>query len=104
MAIQDTGCGIPKEQQLRLFRPFERVKSRTNAKIEGAGLGLLFVKTVVERHGGRIMLDSEVEHGATFTITLPGYALSDDQIEEGGAILATHCAGRTRCAAQFMPL
>ncbi len=73
MAIEvaDRGPGIAPEAQARLFRPFSRVHAPGSDAPSGSGLGLVFVKTVAERHGGRVMLKSEVGEGATFSIWLP---------------------------------
>jgi signal transduction histidine kinase len=69
--IQDQGIGIPKEHQSRLFQAFSRVDSSATAEIPGTGLGLVIVKAIVEHHGGRIALESEVGVGTTFQILLP---------------------------------
>nr|WP_315592052.1 CHASE2 domain-containing protein [uncultured Cupriavidus sp.] len=73
MAIEvtDRGPGIAREAQARLFRPFSRVHAQGNDAPSGSGLGLVFVKTVAERHGGRVMLRSDAGEGATFSIWLP---------------------------------
>jgi signal transduction histidine kinase len=67
--IQDRGIGIPKEDQHRLFQPFNR--ARNVGTIPGTGLGLAMVKKCVEAHGGQISLKSEVGVGTSFTVTLP---------------------------------
>jgi len=69
--VTDQGPGIALEAQARLFRPFSRVHAPTSDAPSGSGLGLVFVKTVAERHGGRVMLRSEAGQGATFSIWLP---------------------------------
>jgi PAS domain S-box-containing protein len=67
--IQDEGIGIPKEDQKRLFESFHRA---TNVgKIQGTGLGLAIVKRSVDLHGGKIVVNSAVGVGTTFTVTLP---------------------------------
>lgn len=73
MAIEvtDRGPGIAPEAQARLFRPFSRVHAPASDAPSGSGLGLVFVKTVAERHGGRVMLKSDLGEGATFSIWLP---------------------------------
>jgi heavy metal sensor kinase len=69
--VADTGEGIAPEQQAKVFERFYRVdKSRSRAE-GGAGLGLAIAKLAVERHGGRIQLESEVGMGSTFRIVLP---------------------------------
>ncbi|WP_237380578.1 HAMP domain-containing sensor histidine kinase [Cupriavidus sp. SW-Y-13] len=69
--VIDQGPGIALEAQARLFRPFSRVHAQGNDAPSGSGLGLVFVKTVAERHGGRVMLKSDAGEGATFSIWLP---------------------------------
>ena len=64
--IQDTGCGIPKESIANLFTPFFTTKE----KGKGVGLGLSVVHGIVERHKGRIKVQSEVGRGITFSIYL----------------------------------
>ncbi len=67
--IQDWGIGIPKEDQKRLFQPFQRANNVEN--IPGTGLGLAIAKKSVEAHGGKIVVNSQVAVGTTFTVTLP---------------------------------
>jgi len=64
-AIADTGRGLAPDQLARLFEQFHRGRTTRN---DGAGLGLAFVLTVVQRHGGRIACDSREGQGATFTL------------------------------------
>ncbi|MBE8999250.1 MULTISPECIES: hybrid sensor histidine kinase/response regulator [unclassified Nostoc] len=67
--IQDSGIGIPQEDQKRLFQPFQRAENV--GTIPGTGLGLAIVKKCVDAHGGEIIVNSQVEVGTTFTVTLP---------------------------------
>jgi signal transduction histidine kinase len=69
--VSDTGIGISAEDQIRLFEKFHRIKRRETREISGTGLGLALVKSIVDRHGGRVWVDSEVNKGATFYIALP---------------------------------
>ncbi|MGO4814388.1 CHASE2 domain-containing protein [Cupriavidus sp. 2MCAB6] len=69
--VADQGRGIAEEDQGRLFQPFARLHGTGRDAPAGSGLGLVFVKTVVERHGGEIRLVSATGAGATFTIILP---------------------------------
>lgn len=66
--IADTGCGIPPEEQPRVFEAFFSTKS------EGTGLGLAVVKRTIEDLGGTISFESEVGRGTTFRIALPAAA------------------------------
>lgn len=70
--FSDTGVGIPKENLPRIFEPFFTTKgSRSGSAMPGTGLGLSVIYAIVERHGGRIDVDSEVGRGTAFTIRLP---------------------------------
>jgi PAS domain S-box-containing protein len=69
--VEDTGIGIPKDQQDRLFQPFYRANNAQASKIEGTGLGLHLVKNIIERHGGRMHFDSVYQQGSTFGFVLP---------------------------------
>ena len=69
--VCDTGYGIPKEQQARLFQPFFRVESPETEHIDGTGLGLHLVKNIVERHDGEIIFKSVHGEGSTFGFALP---------------------------------
>lgn len=70
-SISDQGYGIAPHDQLKLFRRFQRLELPNQPRHEGIGLGLVFVKTVVERHLGEIRFASKVGEGTTFTIDLP---------------------------------
>jgi signal transduction histidine kinase len=67
--IQDSGIGIPLKDQQRLFETFHRASNV--GRIQGTGLGLSIVKKCVDLHQGQIQLESEVDLGTTFTVTLP---------------------------------
>jgi len=67
--VTDTGCGIPKEELAGLFSEFKRLKGTAN--IEGTGLGLFIVKTIVEAHDGTVSVESKEGAGTTFTMLLP---------------------------------
>ncbi len=71
VSISDTGIGIPEEQRLLIFERFYRVdKARSRAQ-GGAGLGLAIAKHIVDSHGGRIDVESQVGKGSTFRVFLP---------------------------------
>ncbi|GBO56105.1 circadian input kinase A [Pseudanabaena sp. lw0831] len=71
IAVIDTGIGISPENIKKLFQPFIQVDSALNRQYEGTGLGLALVKRIVELHGGRVGLTSELGVGSRFTIDLP---------------------------------
>lgn len=64
--VEDTGFGIPENQQKGLFAPFYRAKSQETQNIEGTGLGLHLVKRIIERHRGTMHFHSEYGKGSTF--------------------------------------
>jgi signal transduction histidine kinase len=69
--IKDTGIGIPKEEQERIFRRFYRVDKSRSRETGGVGLGLSIAEWIVHAHHGRIEIDSELNKGSTFTVYLP---------------------------------
>ena len=69
--VCDTGCGIPREQQDRLFQRFEQIDSTATRTKGGSGLGLSIAKEITDLIGGTICVESEVGRGACFTLTLP---------------------------------
>ncbi|MBN2005952.1 MAG: HAMP domain-containing protein [Anaerolineae bacterium] len=69
--IADTGIGIAPEDQVRLFEKFYRIKRRETGNIQGTGLGLALVKSIVERHGGRVWVESSLNEGSIFYVALP---------------------------------
>ncbi len=69
--VIDNGYGIAKDAQDKLFTEFYRVRSDAVAKIEGTGLGLSLVKTIIEAHQGRVWVESETGKGSTFGIEIP---------------------------------
>jgi PAS domain S-box-containing protein len=71
ISVADTGIGIAKTDQVRLFEKFSRIKRRETIKIKGSGLGLAIVKSIVERHHGRVWVESELGQGSTFYVELP---------------------------------
>jgi len=71
LRVTDNGIGVPPEEQPHIFDKFYRVQSAATADIGGTGLGLSIVKSVVERHGGRVWVESAPGQGSTFIVLLP---------------------------------
>ncbi len=69
--VKDSGIGIPKELQHKIFGAFYQVQSASNREYPGTGLGLALTKKLVEMHGGVIDFDSQPEEGTTFKVELP---------------------------------
>ncbi|MFN8531579.1 MAG: ATP-binding protein [Anaerolineae bacterium] len=69
--VQDSGIGIPSEMLPRLFQSFFRVRQPGMEGVEGRGLGLSLVKTIIERHNGEVWVESEAGHGSTFGFWIP---------------------------------
>jgi signal transduction histidine kinase len=70
--VSDTGIGVEKELQERIFEPFYQAQSGLKDKTPGTGLGLSLSKRLVEMHGGRIWVESKGNgKGSTFFFTLP---------------------------------
>jgi PAS domain S-box-containing protein len=69
--VQDTGTGVPAEDQRNIFEPFHQVNNSITRGNRGSGLGLAITKQLVELMGGQISLESQVGKGSLFTVTLP---------------------------------
>jgi two-component system CheB/CheR fusion protein len=70
-SVRDTGIGVPPENMEELFKSFSKSTSSKNQKYAGTGLGLAICKGIVERMGGSITVESQVEEGSTFRFTIP---------------------------------
>ncbi len=71
LSVSDTGLGIPYEDQPYVFDKFYRVESKETENIPGTGLGLSIVRTIVEKHDGRVWVESTPGQGSTFSVLLP---------------------------------
>jgi CheY-like chemotaxis protein len=70
-SVKDTGIGITHENLPKLFTPFTQIDSSLSRQYEGSGLGLVLVLKLTELHGGSVKVESEINVGSCFTITLP---------------------------------
>ena len=71
VSVADTGVGIATEDLPRLFREFEQLPQPGGARPEGTGLGLALTRRLVELHGGKVAVESEIGKGSTFSVFLP---------------------------------
>ena len=70
--VQDNGIGIDESQQERIFDRFCRADDRRIAKVTGSGLGLALARQIARLHGGDVTVESGIDQGSTFTLTIPG--------------------------------
>nr|WP_243664266.1 ATP-binding protein [Rhodothermus marinus] len=75
--MEDNGPGIAPEDQTTIFDKFRQVHTSTGRRPPGTGLGLAIAQRIVQHHHGRIWVESEPGHGATFSFTLPRLPASD---------------------------
>ncbi len=74
LSVTDTGMGIAKREQRKLFEKFFQGGMPAGSNVRGIGLGLTIVKEIVQLHGGTVRVASEVGEGTTFTVSLPFYS------------------------------
>jgi len=82
VAVADTGIGIPEKYRQALFDEFFRVKGQSSDQTTGTGLGLVIYNTTTTEMGGTIEVESELDIGSTFRVSLPAYHEKADQEEE----------------------
>ena len=70
LTVADTGIGIAKEQQTKIFERYQRVQNENSERITGSGIGLALVKELVEAHSGQVKLDSELGKGSIFQVLI----------------------------------
>jgi len=105
-SVRDTGIGIPLDKQHRLFKSFHQVDASTTRHFGGTGLGLAISKRLVELMGGRIWVDSDAGHGATFHFTIlaqgatasspPAWQSAQPQLSGKRVLVAEDGAGNSR--------
>jgi signal transduction histidine kinase len=71
VSFTDNGPGIPSEERAKIFNKFYQIDGSFTGQVQGMGLGLTLVKRVVDEHGGKVDVQSELGKGTTFLISLP---------------------------------
>ena len=71
IAIKDNGIGIPEKLKEKIFERYNRIHRGRSTDVHGFGIGLSYVKQVIEAHEGVIRVESEVGAGTTFTVMIP---------------------------------
>src|SRR5262249_19883042 len=71
VAVQDTGPGIAEKDRSKIFEEFQQADASITKQKGGTGLGLAIAKRIIEMHGGRIWVESDVGKGSTFAFTIP---------------------------------
>ncbi len=84
VCISDTGIGIPKDKLSKIFERLYQVDSSPTRRYGGTGMGLAIVRDIVEAHGGKITVESELGRGSTFCFTLPVWREKNGQDSAGG--------------------
>lgn len=80
VTVADQGIGIPPQDLEHIFERFYTVNKAKSQKLGGSGLGLSIVETIVQKHGGTISVQSEVNRGTTFTLSLPIGKIGEDSL------------------------
>lgn len=83
VSVQDTGIGIPEEDQQRIFEKFEQGSRTTAQGVSSTGLGLTIAKEIVDLHGGRIWVDGNEWEGSRFTFAIPRRLKGEAGAEQG---------------------
>jgi CheY-like chemotaxis protein len=87
VSVSDTGPGISDEDQEKLFLPFSQVDDSPTRKTGGTGLGLSICQQLINMHGGKIWVESEIGKGSTFHFTLPLYRRDGEAVASGDKVI-----------------
>ena len=79
ITVRDEGIGIPKEKLSSIFKRFEQIQTKNKIEKQGSGIGLYLVKSLVTLHGGNIKVESKVNEGSNFIITIPKKILKNGE-------------------------
>ena len=91
LSVSDTGVGIPEKELPHLFERFHRVQGTRSRTHEGTGIGLALVQELVRLHGGTIHVNSRVDQGSTFTVSIPSGSshLQQDHVADEHVLSST---------------
>ncbi len=97
LSVTDTGVGIPAQMLPRVFERFHRIEGTRSRTHEGSGIGLALVHDLVKLHGGEIQVASQVDHGTTFTVSIPtGSAhLPAERVDASRSLVTTAVGARS---------
>ena len=98
VSVNDRGIGISRREQKKIFRKFYRVDSGLGGGPQGCGLGLAIVDHTMRGHGGFVRLESEPDHGSTFTLHFPIPADAETTASADGDRHEAHSGDRGRAA------
>ena len=79
ITVRDEGIGIPKEKLSSIFKRFEQIQTKNKIEKQGSGIGLYLVKSLVTLHGGNIKVESKVNEGSKFIVTIPKKVLENGE-------------------------
>ncbi|MCH5267656.1 MAG: response regulator [Lachnospiraceae bacterium] len=96
ISVKDTGMGIREEDMGKLFESFQRIDEEKNRNIEGTGLGMNIVMSLLQLMDGELNVESEYEKGSTFTVTIPQKVISDEATGDFKSIMDKQRAGTMR--------
>ena len=101
ISVKDTGMGIRKEDMGKLFESFRRIDEKKNRNIEGTGLGMNIVMSLLRLMGGDINVESEYQKGSTFTVTIPQKIISDEATGDFNSIMGKQRSGSAKTQESF---
>ena len=101
ISVKDTGMGIRKEDMGKLFESFRRIEEEKNRNIEGTGLGMNIVMSLLGLMGGDIKVESEYQKGSTFTVTIPQKIVSDEATGDFKSIMGKQRSGSAKKRKSF---
>ena len=81
ITVSDTGIGIPEEKINNIFERYEQIDNKLTRNFNGSGIGLSLVRSLVEMHEGRVWVESKVNEGSKFIISLPKKTVATENVK-----------------------